>query len=149
MKWMFLPYTRYADFNGRATRTEFWLFTLFNFIGWIFGIGLMFSGLMALDVSGRGGGSTMPGAGLWLGAVFLLLWWLGNLIPYAAVSVRRLHDLDMPGGWYIGFVISWFIPVISFFALIAFLIIMALPPKPGPNQYAPDPRSPADTDVFR
>lgn len=149
MQMMFRPFAHYVDFTGRSTRTEFWLFTLLNFIGWIVGFALMFGGLMALDVSGRGGGSTVPGAGLWLGLLFLFLWWLGNLLPYAAVSVRRLHDQDLPGAWYIGFVISWFIPIVSFLAMVAFIIIMALPPTPGPNKYGPNPRHPADLDVFR
>lgn len=149
MEKMFRPFALYADFNGRATRTEFWLFTLLNFLVWCAGFALIFWGLLSLDVSGRGGGSTFFGAGFWLGILLLILWWLGTLVPYAAVSVRRLHDRDMPGGWYIGFIVSWFIPIVSFFALIAFIVIMALPPTHGPNQYGPDPRTPGDLDVFR
>jgi len=149
MQTMFLPFARYADFNGRATRTEFWLFTLLNAIVWIAGFALLFGGLLSIDVSGRGGVSTGPGAGFWLGLMLLIIWWLATLVPYAAVSVRRLHDRDMPGWWYLGFVISSFLPIISLFTWIAFIVIMALPPTPGTNQYGPDPRKPADLDVFR
>jgi len=149
MRSMFLPFVRYADFNGRATRTEFWLFSLLNVIVWIAGFVLMFGGLLSLDVSGRGGGSTVPGAGFWFGIILLMVWWLATLVPYAAVSVRRLHDRDMPGWWYLGFVISWFVPLVSLFTSIAFIVIMALPPTRGTNQYGPDPRGPADLDVFR
>ena len=102
---------KYADFNGRASRSEFWWFTLFAFVvnmlaNIIFGaIGL---GFLAMIVS------------------------LALLVPSIAVAVRRLHDRDMIGWW----VLLGLVPVIN----IALLVICALEGTTGPNKYGADPK---------
>ena len=89
---------KYAVFSGRATRSEFWLFTLINSI-----VGIL------LGVLG-----TVVG---WI--VFVeLLFFLAILIPSIAVAVRRLHDTGRSGWWYF----VTFIPLIGFIILIIFLV---------------------------
>jgi uncharacterized membrane protein YhaH (DUF805 family) len=68
---------KYADFNGRASRQEFWCFFAFVIISnAVFGlVGILF-----------GVGRVLPGL------VGLLL-----IIPQVAVAVRRLHDLGKSG----------------------------------------------------
>jgi uncharacterized membrane protein YhaH (DUF805 family) len=72
---MFQPLKKYAEFTGRASRAEYWLFFLFNFI-------------VTLVASLVGGESLL-----------LPLVWLGLFIPNIAVGVRRLHDINMSGWW--------------------------------------------------
>lgn len=84
-------FQKYADFNGRAKRPEYWWFALFCFV-----VTLM------LDVASSG-----------LSIVFSL----GTLLPSLAVGTRRLHDTSK-SGW---FQLLWLIPVLGWIPLIYFL----------------------------
>lgn len=150
MEYMFLPFKRYFDFSGRSRRMEYWMFTLLNVI-----VAVVIGILMVVT----GGAGTMlneatPGAGAPLGVLFggvgilLLLWGLAVLIPSIAVTVRRFHDRDMSGWWYLGFIVASLIPYLGFIASIALLVIMFLPGTPGPNRFGPDPKNPTSADVF-
>ena len=44
MEWMILLYKRYAEFDGRSRRMEYWMFTLFSLIVMAVCVGLMFAG---------------------------------------------------------------------------------------------------------
>lgn len=79
---MFLPLKKFADFEGRARRKEYWMFFLFNLI-----IG-MIAGLID-------GIITPDGVG-YLGLIFQL----AVLIPSIAVAIRRMHDVGK-SGWFI------------------------------------------------
>ena len=73
----------YVDFRGRATRKQFWLFMLFNLI-----IGIIFAILGSINNS--------------IGTLFnvlALIYDLAMLLPYLAISVRRLHDINLSGWW--------------------------------------------------
>lgn len=70
---------KYATFQGRARRREYWYFVLFNMI--IGGIIAVIANLTGLDV---------------LSTIYSL----AVLIPGIAVSVRRMHDINK-SGWYI------------------------------------------------
>lgn len=70
---------KYAEFNGRARRSEYWYFFLFNIL---IGIGLTFIGVMI----------KFP----FLGNIYSL----AVLIPGIAVAVRRMHDVGK-SGWFI------------------------------------------------
>ena len=78
--WYFAVLKKYADFNGRARRQEYWMFFLFNLI---IVIGLIIIG-RTLD------GSRFPAR----------LYRLAVLVPSIAVGVRRMHDPDHCG-WYL------------------------------------------------
>ena len=62
---------KYANFNGRASRSEFWWFYLFTILVWI--------------------------VGFVINPVVELIFIVGLLIPYIAVTSRRLHDIDKSG----------------------------------------------------
>jgi len=113
MNWYIEVLKKYAEFNGRAHRTEYWMFVLFNII-----ISL------GIGVVERVVGS--PGV---LGSLYAL----AVLIPGIAVSVRRLHDTGRSGLW----LLAAFIPVIGFILLLVF---MDQDSEPGPNQYGPNPK---------
>ena len=113
---MFQPLRRYADFRGRAGRTEYWSFQL----------------LIAMIVLGEAAAGQVLNAasapvGLhWLVSGFLVAAILGLAIPQWAVTVRRLHDVGRGGGW-------------ALFDLHA-LIYLLEDGQPGPNAHGPDPK---------
>ena len=151
MEWMILPFKRYAEFSGRSRRMEYWMFTLLNVI---------VVTVLLFVVLGAGGAAGLfdpanaddPSAGL--SALFggtgllILLYGLAVLIPSIAVTIRRLHDRDMSGWWYLGAIIGGMIPFVGFLISIAFLVLMALPGTPGPNRFGPDPKGVGEAETF-
>ena len=162
MEWMILPLKRYADFNGRSRRMEYWMFTLFSTImvlifGAIMLMGVPWAemaaqsantGAMTADKFGGAGAPATPefnpGAMFWIGLGLLSLWILGTLIPSIAVTIRRFHDQDKSGWMYC----LSFIPYIGGFIVLVF---MFLDGTPGPNQYGEDPKARCGYtgDIFR
>lgn len=151
MDWMILPFKRYAEFSGRSRRMEYWMFALLNVIVVtvlmfvIFGAGGA-AGMMGPGASGElgaGFGAMFGGVGL-----LMLLYAAIVLVPSIAVTVRRLHDRDMSGWWYLGAIIGGMIPVVGFLVSIAFLVLMALPGTPGPNRFGPDPKGVGEAETF-
>ena len=148
MHWMILPLKRYAEFSGRSRRTEFWMFFLFQLIVYavlaVIAFGVLGAG-MAYDPADP----MSVYSGLFGGAgLLILLWGLVTLIPSIAVSVRRLHDRDMSGWWYLGFIVGSLIPIVGFLVSIAYLVLMALPGTPGPNRFGPDPKGEGEAEAF-
>lgn len=105
---------KYFVFSGRASRTEFWMFTLFLTIFLCVGL--------AIDMA-IGGDAEMP-FGLFSGLIFT-----AHLVPAISVTIRRLHDSNK-SGWMI---LLGVIPIIT-------LILMLLPSTPGANKYEPNPK---------
>lgn len=151
LEWMILPLKRYADFNGRSRRKEFWSWVLLNIIVYavlmaiVFGTGFSMASLAGADPSNPLAiyGAFFSGTGL-----LVVIWWLAVLVPNIAVSVRRLHDRDMSGWWYLGLVVANFIPFVNFIAGIAFLVLMCLEGTKGPNRFGPDPKDPTNAEAF-
>lgn len=110
----------YVNFSGRARRTEYWMFTLFNVI---FSIGLMFLDV-ALGTSGQGPGE---GYGL-IGTIYSF----AVLLPSLAVSVRRLHDVGK-SGWYL-------LLVFTIIGIIPVFIWQVSDSASGENDYGPNPK---------
>ena len=124
MNWYLSVLKKYAVFypevaeNGRASRSEFWWFVLFNFIiSFVLGF-----------VDGLFGMRGEYGWGL-LGGLYAL----AVLLPSIGVAIRRLHDSGKTGWWLL---IS-FIPIIGFIVLLVFYIQDS---EPGPNQYGENPK---------
>jgi uncharacterized membrane protein YhaH (DUF805 family) len=84
-------FNKYVDFSGRASRSEYWWFALFVFLG-SFVLG-MFS--------------------TWLNVIFLL----ATLLPQLAAATRRLHDTGRSGWWQL----IGIVPLIGWIVLIVFL----------------------------
>jgi uncharacterized membrane protein YhaH (DUF805 family) len=127
MSLMFQPLKKYADFAGRARRSEYWLFTLFIIL-------VEIAYFILLGVLGGGGMGTgqMNGLGMGLTGLYLLFV-LGILIPSIAVSFRRLHDTDRSAWW----LLIAFLPFIGGLVLLVFTL---LPGTNGPNKFGPDPK---------
>jgi len=113
--WATLPLKRYADFNGRSGRKEYWMFHLV----------LLAAAVMCAVLAGIGLG--MVAAALLVVATF------GLIIPYLAVQVRRFHDQDK-SGWFALF------NLIPYVGWLVVYIFMFLPGAAGDNQYGPDPK---------
>ncbi|WP_205323556.1 DUF805 domain-containing protein [Glycomyces sp. YM15] len=116
MNWYINVIKNYVGFSGRARRTEYWMFVLFNAI-------IMFALYLPFLI-------TREPALTALYAVYAL----AVFLPALAVTVRRLHDIDKSGWWYL---IS-FVPLAGPIILI---VLTATAGKPGPNQYGPDPKA--------
>lgn len=113
MEWMLLPLKRYADFQGRSRRMEYWMFALGVFLFYValWVVAAMVLGLGALGAAAAGNAGLATGglvgmmASFGVLAVVFLIVWLALLIPSIAVAVRRLHDTDRSGFWlflYVG-----------------------------------------------
>ncbi len=113
MNWYLEVLQKYAVFTGRARRTEYWMFTLINFI-----ISVVLS---VVDTA-----AGMPG-------VLSGLYALAVLIPSLAVFVRRLHDTGRSGFWF-------FIILIPLIGAIVLLVFLVQDSTPGPNQHGPNPK---------
>lgn len=152
LDYMFMPFRRYADFNGRSRRMEFWSFGLFNMIVYLVlgGVFVATTGTLSSLGNIENGGGIGAITSVMFGGVGLLLviYWLATIVPSLAVTVRRLHDRDMSGWWYLGFMVLSMIPLVGFVAGIAFLVITFLPGTPGTNRFGPDPKDPLGAQVF-
>ncbi|MEU3316682.1 DUF805 domain-containing protein [Streptomyces sp. NPDC006662] len=104
---------RYADFQGRARRQEYWMFLLWN-------IPIVIV-LTILDFA--------------LGSYPVITWiyTLALFLPSLGVSVRRLHDTGKSGWWYL-------VSLIPFVGFIWMIILMATEGDAGPNVYGPNPK---------
>lgn len=89
-----LALSKYAEFEGRSRRKEFWFFILFNMI--------ITYGVMIVESI------------LWDFPILSTIVSLGLFVPGLAVSIRRLHDIGK-SGWNILFGL---IPIVGFILLI-------------------------------
>jgi uncharacterized membrane protein YhaH (DUF805 family) len=119
MKWFIKGIKQYADFQGRARRTEYWMFSLFCFI--IMLVATALDNILGTKFEGN-----------YYGLLYALCT-LALCIPSLAVSVRRLHDIGK-SGWM--FLIS-LIPIVGAIWLI---VLMATEGNHGANAYGPDPK---------
>ncbi len=104
MEYYIQAFRQFADFEGRWTRTQYWMFVLINFL-----IGLAIAVVANL-----------------IGMEFLSsIYSLVLLIPGISAGVRRLHDSGRSGWW----MLLCLIPVIGWIALI---VLLAMPTQSAP-----------------
>jgi uncharacterized membrane protein YhaH (DUF805 family) len=152
LEWMIMPYKRYFDFKGRSRRKEYWSFVLLGAIVYIVLGGLMlaggFSPMAFADPTTAAAAMAEPSALFYLGLGLLAIWGLATIIPGIALVVRRLHDRDMSGWWYLGAIVASMIPFVGILASLALLVLMFLEGTKGPNRFGPDPKDPSSAAVF-
>ena len=113
-------FDNYANFNGRARRSEYWYFALMNLI--------ILIGAAVLDnLLGLTFGVLPYG---WLYVIFAL----AVFIPGLAVAVRRLHDVGKSGWFY-------FIVLIPIVGAIWLLVLFFTEGNHGENQYGENPKT--------
>ncbi|MDZ5840887.1 DUF805 domain-containing protein [Stenotrophomonas maltophilia] len=129
MQDMTLALKRYAQFEGRANRREYWMFQLFLFL--VATAVSLLAGVLAILMR------SSPDAlsAILIGMMVLLgLMWLATIVPLIAVTVRRLHDCNQSGWLYLLALVPMGGLVILVFAL--------LPGTPQENPYGPVPAGP-------
>lgn len=121
--WKKVITTNYANFDGRARRSEYWYFTLMNIL-----LIIMLEILMGVFIA-------MNLAVISYLFIFLLIIAaLGLIVPSLAVTVRRLHDIGKSGWFY----------CVSFIPLagpIWLLVMLCTDSQPGSNEYGLNPKT--------
>ncbi len=133
---------RYAQFSGRASRSEFWFFVLFS---------LIVSILFAILDSVLGTGytyevttNTLATATTEAASVNVTqtigylqsIYGLAVLIPSIAVSIRRLHDIGKSGWW----ILLSVIPLVNIIGIFVLLYFYVQDSQPSENEYGPNPK---------
>lgn len=115
MRYFILALQKYAQFSGRATRTEYWYFTLFStliqVVLTIIGVALTEIQSLAMIMS-----------------IISMLVSVALLIPSISVTVRRLHDIGKSGYMF-------FITLIPIIGMIWLLILLCTASDIGENKY--------------
>ena len=145
-------WTRYADFSGRSSRSDYWWVVLCHFLITLpFSLIALFGFLIPLssevyyaklydyepDLSGA-----MAGAGLAVFIMFLLvIYWLATIVPNLAIAVRRLRDAGFHWAFIfltVGPSLASFIPVLNILAAlvslpcsIALIVLLCQASKPA------------------
>ncbi|WP_169973016.1 MULTISPECIES: DUF805 domain-containing protein [unclassified Campylobacter] len=104
-------FSNYATFHGRASRSEYWWFALFNVLVYILA--------SAIDTTINS-------------SIFYTISVLVLFLPTISVSIRRLHDINKSGWFYLLFLI----PIIGIIILIIWFVKRG---TIGPNQFGDDP----------
>ncbi|WP_310558976.1 DUF805 domain-containing protein [Flavobacterium sp.] len=116
-------FENYANFNGRARRSEYWYYILANLI--ILIVAAVIDSVTGLNFE------PLP-----YGIIYSI-YAIATFLPGIAVAIRRLHDVGKSG---------WFL-LILFFPLIGsiwLLILACREGDQGTNQYGPDPKNEFD-----
>ncbi|MCU0376541.1 MAG: DUF805 domain-containing protein [Chitinophagaceae bacterium] len=124
MKWYLKVLKDFGNFRGRARRSEYWYFALFNFIFAI--VAMLLDNLIGTTFD-------IEGVPIPYGYIYLL-YVLAVFIPGLAVAVRRLHDVGK-SGWFLLIVL---IPLIG---AIWLLVLYFTEGQPGENKWGPNPKS--------
>jgi len=117
-------WANYANFKGRARRSEYWFISLFLFLTNLAAAIIDFV-LLGNDIDrfiANGGGGIVG-----------LVWILATIVPALSVLVRRLHDTGRSGWW----ALIGFVPLAGGIVLFVFTVSDT---HPGENTYGPSPK---------
>lgn len=119
--------SKYATFTGRASRSEYWFFYLATLIVMI--VAGMIDRALGLDfttINPLTGLEQSVGYG-WL----YVIAGLGLMLPSLAAGIRRLHDGNRSGWW-------WLI-ALTLIGIVVLLVWFIQKGTTGDNRYGPDP----------
>ncbi len=119
MHWYLSVLKNYVGFSGRARRSEFWYFTLFN---------LIFAVILSV-IDHVLGLTDQYGVG-----PLYCLYLLAIILPSLAVEFRRLHDTNRSAWW----ILIAFVPIVGFIVLLVFFCQSG---TAGENRFGPDPKA--------
>ena len=114
-------FDNYANFSGRASRSEYWYFMLCNFL-------IIIALLICFGISV----ALFGGFGM-LFIVVYVIYAFGILLPNIGVLVRRLHDVNKSGWFY-------FVALIPLVGGIWLLVMLFTEGDHGQNDYGADPK---------
>ncbi|MBD5657390.1 MAG: DUF805 domain-containing protein [Candidatus Eremiobacteraeota bacterium] len=110
---------RYASFDGRARRSEYWYFTLVHLLAILLAMVVSYFAMLVIPA---------------LGFVLYSIVIFGTLLPHLAVSVRRLHDVNRSGWWYS-------LTIVQLLGPIVLLVWSCTDGTRGPNRFGADPKA--------
>jgi uncharacterized membrane protein YhaH (DUF805 family) len=116
-------FKKYATFSGRASRSEYWLWTLVSVA-----VSIILNIIIGVGSAATTSASTLtsqaaPGPGAIIGYILLGIWGLATIVPSLALVVRRLHDGNF-SGWLVLIVL---VPFLGALALLVFMILGSNP----------------------
>jgi len=117
-------FKRYVDFNGRSSRSEYWWWILFIVIASVI-LGVV-AGMGSYSATGADGAASMSPAML-----PLRIFQLATFLPSLALAVRRLHDTNRSGWWYLIF--------LTIIGAVVLLVWYCTRGTIGTNKYGSDP----------
>src|SRR5215471_21334270 len=107
-------FRNYVGFSGRASRSEFWYWILFTVL-----VSIVATIIDLVVLSSNT-------------SVLSTIWSLATFLPSLAIGVRRLHDTDRSGWW-------WLIAFIPLIGIIVLIVFWCFEGTRGPNRFGPDP----------
>lgn len=138
-QWYLYCFRKFFTFSGRASRTEYWSFTIINMIiiGIFYWISYSIDPWPAEDQPVPQNSSPLA---IFFGILYLIYCFV-TFLPMWSVTVRRLHDRDHTGLWVLGS----FIPILN----IVVFIMTLLPSQPFANRFGlRPPKTPFDEVPF-
>lgn len=123
-------FSNYIKFEGRARRSEYWYWTLFNYL-----VSAVLSGVGGL-ISTLVGKTTGVAATSLISNVLPTLWAVAVILPSLSVCVRRLHDIGKSGWSYL----IGLIPIVGWIILIVWFLQDS---QKGANQYGDSEKYPS------
>ena len=130
------------DFQSRATRSELWYYYLFAELLTLGAI--MVDGLLGLSVRSFSILIDSQAIEFNIGPILIISFFL-TVIPLTALRIRRLHDTNRSGYWYLAFILVYIISffydrlsLIVFFGYINLVIFWCIKSDNGQNKYGPE-----------
>ncbi|MGT2461300.1 DUF805 domain-containing protein [Sinomonas atrocyanea] len=123
-------FKKYATFTGRASRAEYWWWALVSVVVWTVLNIITTLGSLSAPSSANGYTYTSPTPGplAIVGSILMVVWGLAVIVPTLALTVRRLHDVNM-SGWMV------LLGLIPFVGGIVVLVFTLLGPKPEGQRF--------------
>ena len=118
-------FKKYATFSGRASRSEYWWWTLVA-VGVSIILNIIVQAGASTSTSSLSSAASSPGGTI--GTVLLAVWGLATIVPSIALSVRRLHDGNFSGWLFL-------LVLVPFLGAIALLVFMILPSNPAGQRF--------------
>ncbi len=129
MEWYLMAWRKFAQFDGRSRRKEYWMFTLFNLIAVAL---LAMIALAGIAVSRENGPFLFIPVGIY---------GLAALIPGISAATRRFHDIGKSGWVLFLLIVLGIIPIVGLVCGIIQIVFLCTDSVPGPNEYGPNPKS--------
>lgn len=138
-------YCKHFDFKGRSCRSEYWWAFIGRGLLQLFLTAFLFLFLISFINTGS------EEVGLILCLSLMSIVFILNCYAEILMSIRRLHDLNMRGWWYLLFIFI-IIPYVGVLVWIAWLVLFCTKGTTGPNRFGPDPlggMQPVDTSSYQ
>jgi uncharacterized membrane protein YhaH (DUF805 family) len=116
-------FRKYADFSGRASRSEYWWVALATAVVWlVLGVLSAVAGVPGSTVAADG--TSEPGPGFYPFALVFAVLFFATIVPNLSIGVRRLHDVGL-SGWLL------LLNLVPYLGGLAIFVLSLLGPKPG------------------